>query len=102
MFRARLKMNYNFYVYITTNPRKTVLYTGVTNDLRRRISEHFQSRGNPKYFAERYYCYNLIYYEYFTGINQAIQREKEIKKMTNKRKKELIDTINRNWKFIRI
>ena len=95
-------MNKNLYVYITTNPGKSVLYTGITNDLNRRMIEHFQSRGDRKKFVGKYYCYNLIYYEYFTEIRQAIQREKEIKNMTNKKKRDLINTINPNWKFISI
>ena len=51
--------NHNYYVYITTNPHKTVLYTGLTNDLRRRIIEHFNNRGNKNLFAGKYYCYYL-------------------------------------------
>lgn len=94
-------MNQNFYVYITTNPGKTILYTGVTNDLRRRQFEHYFSRGDNKTIAGKYYCYNLLYYEYFTDIRQAIYREKEIKNMTNKKKKELINVTNPNWKFLR-
>ncbi|MCH7515680.1 MAG: GIY-YIG nuclease family protein, partial [Bacteroidetes bacterium] len=70
----------NYYVYITTNPGKTVLYTGVTNNLKRRLYEYYFDRGNKKHFATRYYCYKLLYYEYYTDINQAIIREKEIKK----------------------
>ena len=43
----------NYYLYITTNPGKTVLYSGVTNDLKRRILEHYNDRGNKKHFASR-------------------------------------------------
>jgi putative endonuclease len=92
----------NYYVYFTTNPGRTVLYNGVTNDLKRRTKEHYLNRGNPNSFAGRYYCYDLIYYEYFTDINQAIAREKEIKKMTRKQKEELIATKNKNWNTLRI
>jgi putative endonuclease len=52
--------NYNFYVYITTNPAKTVLYTGVTNDIARRIYEHESNKGKPSTFAGKYYCYCLV------------------------------------------
>ena len=68
----------NYYVYITTNPRKTTLYTGVTNDLKVRLKQHYLNRGNKKTFASKYYCHKLIYFEYFSDINQAIAREKEI------------------------
>ena len=97
-----LHMNRNYFVYITTNPGKSVLYTGVTNDLYRRMIEHFQSRGDHKTFVGKYYCYNLIYYEYFTDIEQAIRREKETKNMTHTKKKEFIDRFNPNWKSIRV
>ena len=90
----------NYYVYITTNPGKTVLYTGVTNNLKRRISEYYRDRGNKKHFATRYYCYKLIYYECFSDINQAIAREKEIKNMSRKKKEELIKKKNPNWNFL--
>jgi len=76
----------NYYVYITTNPGKTVLYTGVTNDLKLRLKQHYQNRGTKKSFAGRYYCYKLIYYETYVNINQAIAREKEIKDMSRKKR----------------
>jgi putative endonuclease len=69
----------NYYVYITTNPGKKVLYTGVTNDLTRRLQEHYNNRDKTNSFVGKYYCYKLIFYEYHTDINQAIRREKEIK-----------------------
>jgi putative endonuclease len=92
--------NYNFYVYITTNPKKTVLYIGVTNDITRRIFEHFENRGNQKTFAGKYSCYNLIYYEHFTHIEHAIEREKEIKKWRREKKNNLINSINPEWTFM--
>ncbi len=85
---------YNFFVYITTNPGKTVLYVGVTNDSERRLFEHFHNKGNSKTFAGRFYCYNLIYYERYSSINDAIEREKEIKLMTRAKKEELIKSLN--------
>ena len=90
----------NYYVYITTNPRKTVLYTGITNDLKRREIEHFENRGDYKNFAGKYYCYKLLYYEYFSNINQAITREKEIKNMSRSKKEELIKKINPKLEFL--
>jgi len=92
----------NYYIYITTNPGKTVLYTGITNDLLRRSQEHYNGRGNKKTFTGRYYCYNLIYYEHFKDVDQAIFREKEIKNMTRKKKEDLINSINPNWNFIKV
>ena len=92
----------NYYIYITTNPRKTVLYTGITNDLKRRVIEHFENRGDTQNFAGKYYCYKLLYYEYFSNINQAIIREKEIKNMSKYKKVELIKAKNPNMDFLAI
>jgi putative endonuclease len=92
--------NYNFYVYITTNPAKTVLYIGVTNDLDRRLSEHLENKGDEKTFAGKYYCYNLVYYEHFSNIKDAIEREKEIKKWRREKKDALINSTNPEWKFL--
>jgi len=92
----------NYYVYITTNPGKTVLYTGITHDLTSRIMQHYNERGSKRTFTGKYYCYNLIYYEYFTDVKQAIFREKEIKNMTRKKKEALINSKNPNWNSIHV
>ena len=68
------------------------LYTGVTNNLDRRVRE--QKDGCGSAFTARYKCHKLVYYEDFGLIDQAIVREKEIKNMTRASKEELIDTIN--------
>jgi putative endonuclease len=92
---------HNYYVYITTNPKKTVLYTGVTNDLDRRMEEHLADNlGKRKTFAGKYFCYNLIYYEYYAQIEWAIAREKFIKKMHRKGKEQLIARFNPAWRFL--
>ena len=93
--------SHNYYVYIITNPEKTVLYTGVTNDLFRRLAEHYQdSITERKTFSGKYNCYNLLYYEHFEYINQAIYREKEIKGWRRSKKMDLISELNPKWKFI--
>jgi putative endonuclease len=92
--------NYNFFVYITTNPDKTVLYTGVTNAIRKRMSEHHENRGKWRTFAGRYFCYNLIWYEQFNEIKAAIMREKEIKGWRREKKEVLIAKTNPNWDTI--
>jgi putative endonuclease len=89
-----------YYVYITTNPAKTVLYIGVTNSLPRRIGQHYENRGNNDTFAGRYFCYNLLYYEQFTDIKAAISREKELKGWTRAKKDALIATMNPDWEFL--
>ena len=91
---------HHYYIYIVTNPQRTVLYTGVTNDLAQRLIEHWANRGQLKTFAGKYYCYNLIYYEDFQYINNAIAREKEIKGWRREKKLKLIKETNPNWAFL--
>ncbi|WPP52204.1 GIY-YIG nuclease family protein [Catalinimonas niigatensis] len=90
----------NYFVYITTNPGKTVLYTGITNDLETRLQQHFANRGKKESFAGRYYCYKLLYYERFSNVQQAIEREKEIKDLSREKKEALIKAFNPQWKFL--
>ncbi len=89
----------NYYVYITTNPGKTALYTGVTSDLKLRSQQHYRNRGKKETFAGRYYCYKLVYFETYADINQAIRREKEIKDLSREKKRELIALKNPKWNF---
>ncbi len=78
---------HNYFVYITTNHTKTILYTGVTNDLTRRLSEHREDSQTGKItFAGKYNCYNLIYYDRYSQVEHAIEREKEIKGWTRAKK----------------
>jgi putative endonuclease len=81
-----------------TNRGKTVLYTGVTNDLKRRLSEHAQS--SPRSFTGKYKCYYLIYWEWFQFVEDAIAREKEIKGWNRSKKEVLIARLNPNWDFL--
>ena len=91
--------DHNYYVYLLTNLNRTVLYTGVTNDLSIRLLQHIE--GNGKFaFTKRYKCHFLIYYEHFKYINQAIEREKEIKGWSRKKKENLIATENVDWRFL--
>ena len=68
------------------------LYTGVTNNLDRRVKEHKEGSGSV--FTSKYKCHKLVYYEDFGLINQAIVREKEIKSLSRAEKEKLIDTMN--------
>ena len=93
---------HSYFVYITTNKNKTVLYTGITNDLHRRLLEHEKSAIplNSKSFAGRYNAYFLIFYERFKNVDNAIAREKEIKGWRREKKEALIKTLNPEWKFL--
>ena len=76
---------------------KSVLYIGFTNNLSQRLIQHKVNKGDPKTFAGRYYCYNLVYYEVHQYVNNAIAREKELKKWTRKKKDDLISSMNPQW-----
>ena len=86
----------NYYVYIMTNKNNTVLYTGVTNNLKRRIFEH-RSHTDPKSFTTKYKVTKLLYYEYTGDIRVAMEREKQIKSWNRKAKEKLIHTMNSKW-----
>lgn len=91
---------HHYYTYIVTNPERKVLYTGLTNNLPQRLTEHWSNRGNPETFAGKYYCYNLIYFDYFPYIKNAMAREKEIKGWRRQKKLDLIKTLNPDWAFL--
>jgi putative endonuclease len=94
-------MLYNYFVYITTNENKTTLYIGMTNDIQRRLSQHyFDSKNFKKSFAGKYNCYYLIYYEGFADVQTAINREKEIKKWRREKKNNLINSFNPKWEIL--
>ena len=89
-----------YYVYILTNKIKTVLYTGMTNNLEQRIIEHYIDRIEKKTFTGKYNCYFLIFYKSFKYVNDAIAREKEIKGWLRVKKVNLITNFNPGWKFL--
>ncbi|MEA5568118.1 GIY-YIG nuclease family protein [Anabaena sp. UHCC 0399] len=85
----------NYYIYIMTNNSKT-LYTGVTNDLNRRVYEHKQ-KIIPG-FTQKYNITKLVYFEDTSDVNTAIAREKQIKGWLREKKIALIESINPEWK----
>ena len=91
---------YNFFVYIVTNHKKTVLYTGITNNLEQRLTEHYINRKNEETFAGKYQCYYLLFFERYQYIDKAIAREKQIKGWLRKKKEVLINEENPEWKFL--
>ena len=84
-----------YYVYIITNNNNTTLYTGVTNNLLRRIMEHKQGTENS--FSRRYKLRKLVYFEIYPDIKSAINREKQIKAGPRRRKLKLIHSSNPDW-----
>ena len=93
-------MDYSFHVYIITNSTKSVLYTGFTNDLAQRLTEHYLNKGKDNTFAGRYHCHYLLYYEVHQYVNNAFEREKEIKGWVREKKIELIKSINPLLNFL--
>ncbi|MFH0819983.1 MAG: GIY-YIG nuclease family protein [bacterium] len=89
-------MKENFYVYIATNKRNTVFYTGITSDLAKRMWQHKQKE--VKGFTSKYNINKLVYYEIFSNPQEAIAAEKKIKGWTRKKKIDLIKEINPEFK----
>ncbi|WP_226742864.1 GIY-YIG nuclease family protein [Polaribacter gangjinensis] len=83
------------YIYFLTNKNKTVIYIGVTSNLLKRIYQHKSKQY--KGFTTKYNCDQLVYYEEFDDITQAIAREKQLKAGNRKRKESLINLENPNW-----
>ncbi len=75
-----------------TNKNRTTFYTGVTNDLRKRVAEHVNKTGSK--FVTKYNLFDLVYFEHFTDINYAIKREKQIKNWHKEWKMNLIKKTN--------
>jgi putative endonuclease len=94
--------SHNYFVYITTNKNKTALYTGVTNDLGVRLSQHNEATQHfpSTSFAGKYNTVYLLSYQRFTYIEHAIAREKEIKGWRRSNKEALISSFNPEWKFL--
>lgn len=82
-------------VYILTNAHNTVLYTGVTNDLQRRVLEHREGKGR---FTKKYNVTKLVYFEVGEDVSAAISREKQIKAGSRQKKIDLVNSINPEWK----
>ncbi len=89
-------MSRQYYVYIMTSPNNQVLYTGVTNDLRRRVNQH-RDRAHGG-FAQRYHANKLVYFEIFQDSYNAIAREKQIKAGSRRKKIELVEEMNPAWR----
>ena len=86
----------NYYVYILTNKYGTVLYTGVTKDLVRRVYEH-KNHLDKDSFTAKYKVTKLVYFEETTDVKSAIEREKQIKSWSRDRKTSLIFEMNPKW-----
>jgi len=84
-----------YYVYILTNWSNKVLYTGITNNLEKRLYEH--KNKLVKGFTEKYNFHKLVYFDSTTDVKAAIAREKQIKSWTRRKKNALIESVNPQW-----
>jgi len=89
-------MDKQYCVYMMTNKNNIVIYTGVTNNLKRRVYEHKEKKLEG--FTKKYNANKLVYFEVTNDINSAIQREKQIKAGSRQKKIDLINSINKEWK----
>lgn len=89
-----MKQELHSYIYLMASDTGT-LYTGVTNDLQRRVEQHKQ--GLVEGFTKRYGCHKLVYFEESDSITVAITREKQIKRWRREKKEALIKTMNPKW-----
>ena len=89
-------MDIQYFVYMMANQRNTVIYTGVTNNLKRRVYEHKESITGG--FTSKYNVNKLVYYEIYSDVESAITREKQIKAGSRSRKIKLIQNMNADWK----
>jgi putative endonuclease len=88
------------YVYILTNPIRTVLYIGMTNDLQRRLQEHSAGLGDTGKFTGRYQADLLVYFELCPNATQAIALEKQLKGWARAKKEGLINLFNPTWSAV--
>jgi putative endonuclease len=93
-------MDKQYYVYIMTNFDNTVLYTGVTGNLIRRAHEHKNRLTDG--FTKKYYTTKLVYFEVCNDVKCAIEREKEIKKGSRRKKVNLVNSMNQDWEDLSI
>jgi len=89
-------MDNQYFVYLLNNKNNTVIYTGVTNDLKRRVYEHKEKLIDC--FTKKYNVNKLVYFETANDTNSAISREKQIKAGSRQKKIDLINSINKGWK----
>ena len=90
-------MAHDYYVYILVNKRNGTIYIGVTNNIIKRVLEH-KNKLYDNSFTKKYDIDKLVYYEVYNSIEEAIQREKQLKIWNRKWKIELIENTNKEWK----
>jgi len=95
LFVSAQAVEMGYYIYLLTNSRLTVIYTGITNNLIRRVYEHKHKLVDG--FTRRYNVDKLVYYETYLDASSAISREKQIKSWSRDKKCALIERMNSDW-----
>ena len=85
-----------YYVYFITNKYHTVIYTGFTDDIYERSIQHYE-KVNPG-FSKKYNCHKLVYFEEFDNAEEALEREKQLKRYKRQWKEDLINSMNPTWR----
>lgn len=88
-------MKKQYYIYIMTNQGNSTLYTGVTNNLKRRVYEHKEKLAEG--FTKKYNLTKLVYYEFCDDVESAINREKQLKGGSRQSKIDLVNSLNKDW-----
>lgn len=91
---------HNYYVYILCNKAKTVLYVGMADNLAEKLYYHENPEAGSKAFTAKYSCHYLVYWEHFTDVDDALDREIELKGLQQDKKEALISGYNPEWKFL--
>ncbi|MET3617569.1 putative endonuclease [Peptoniphilus olsenii] len=86
----------NYYIYILSNINNKTIYIGVTRDIIKRVYQHKSKAVEG--FTQKYNIHKLVYYEIYEDINLAIEREKQLKNWSRKKKNALIEKENPEWK----
>ena len=88
--------NHQYCIYILTNDFNTLLYVGITNNLKRRVWEHKEEIADG--YTKKYHIHKLVYYEACEYVISAIEREKQLKAGSRKKKLDLINSFNPEWR----
>jgi len=94
--------DHSYYIYILSNPSRSVYYIGFTQSLTRRLDQHIANKVKQNNFASKYNCGDVIYYEMFKYVNEAIARERQLKKWKREKKTLLIKKWNPEMKTLNL
>lgn len=89
-----------YYIYLTTNSKRTHLFAGMTNDLQEELINIFLNKRSKTTFATKNSCFHLLYYEKTDVAHEALDRLRQVRHMAREEKENLIRSVNPMWKFL--